>query len=203
MITTANETASKASLRMEAIRLRDSISPEIKKIRDKAIQNNLFETAAFIMARLVMFFASIRSEPNTLAMIDAALSMNKTIVLPRVNRKTRALEPYKVADLSELVPGYMDIPEPQPQRSAGVSAGDIDIIVMPGLAFDKTGGRVGYGGGYYDRLLSDIKGQLPVLAAIAYDEQIVERVPVMSYDVKVDMIVTESGVINCKGVAAW
>ncbi|MBF0554479.1 MAG: 5-formyltetrahydrofolate cyclo-ligase [Nitrospirae bacterium] len=201
MIAVENEQAAKASLRMEAIRVRDSIDPEIKRLKDKEIQNNLFKTEEFIKAKSVMFFASIRSEPNTLEMIQSALNIEKTIVLPRVNLKTRELEPYSVTGLHELVLGYMDIPEPLPERR--VCADDIDIIVMPGLAFDKSGGRIGYGGGYYDRLISAIKKQHPpVLAAIAYTQQVVEHVPVMSHDVRVDMIVTDAGVLYCRGESA-
>jgi 5-formyltetrahydrofolate cyclo-ligase len=202
MITTENETKVKVSLRREAVRIRDSIAAEIKQLRDREIQNNLFQTEEFIKAGTAMFFASIRSEPNTMDMIAAALCMNKTIVLPRVNLKTRALEPYEITDLSVLVPGYMDIPEPEPNRAARVPAADIDIIVMPGLAFDRTGGRIGYGGGYYDRFINAMRRQRPALAAIAYAEQIVEGVPVMRHDVRVDMIVLDSGVIYCVGGSA-
>ncbi|MBF0569089.1 MAG: 5-formyltetrahydrofolate cyclo-ligase [Nitrospirae bacterium] len=201
MIAVETEQAAKAALRTEAVRVRDSIAPEIKRLKDKEIQDNLFETEEFIKARMVMFFASIRSEPNTLDMIQSSLNINKTIVLPRVNLNTRELEPYAVRNLSELVLGYMDIPEPRPQRR--VCADDIDIIVMPGLAFDKSGGRIGYGGGYYDRFIGGRSDRRrPVLAAIAYGEQIFESVPVMSHDVRVDMIVTDSGVLYCRGGSA-
>ncbi|KWT83484.1 5-formyltetrahydrofolate cyclo-ligase [Candidatus Magnetominusculus xianensis] len=186
----------KAALRREALRLRDSIDPKTKKTKDSEIHKNLFQTREFTKAKSVMFFASIRSEPNTLDMIAAALTLNKIIVLPRVNLKERSLEPYIITNLFELVPGYMNIPEPHPELAAKCSAEDIDVIVMPGLAFDKSGGRVGYGGGYYDRFISGIKGQRPVLAAVAYDEQVMESVPVMSYDQRIDMIVTESGVFR-------
>ncbi|WP_420265355.1 5-formyltetrahydrofolate cyclo-ligase [Candidatus Magnetominusculus dajiuhuensis] len=201
MIAIGTEQAAKMVLRIEAVRVRDSIAPEIKRLKDKEIQDNLFETEEFIKAKMVMFFASIRSEPNTLDMIQSSLNIKKTIVLPRVNLNTRELEPYAVRNLSELVLGYMDIPEPRPQRR--VCADDIDIIVMPGLAFDKTGGRIGYGGGYYDRFIGGRSDRhRPVLAAIAYGEQIFESVPVMSHDVRVDMIVTDSGVLYCRGGSA-
>ncbi|MBF0515509.1 MAG: 5-formyltetrahydrofolate cyclo-ligase [Nitrospirae bacterium] len=196
----SDEKSAKASLRAEAIAARDSISPDIKKIKDSAIKKNLFQTGEFINSNSVMFFASVRSEPDTLTMITVALTMNKTVVLPRVDLKTRQLQPYVVADVSELIPGYMNILEPHPQRSKPVSIAAIDMIVMPGLAFDKSGGRLGYGGGYYDRFIGTADNtQHPVLAAIAYAQQIVERVPVMNYDVLVDMIVTELGVFDCRG----
>ncbi|MCG6553664.1 MAG: 5-formyltetrahydrofolate cyclo-ligase [Candidatus Magnetominusculus sp. LBB02] len=197
MMVTADDTTSKAALRKEAVYVRNAISSDIKKINDAAIYKNLFDTDEFINARSVMFFASIKSEPDTLTMIAAALSINKTVILPRTNLKTRALEPYIIKSLSELIPGYMGIPEPNPAACA--PAGDIDIIVMPGLAFDETGGRVGYGGGYYDRFISGMTIDRPTLAAVAYNIQVIEHVPVMSYDIKVDMIITESGVINCRG----
>ncbi|MBF0319006.1 MAG: 5-formyltetrahydrofolate cyclo-ligase [Nitrospirae bacterium] len=200
MTTVETQKAEKASLRRETIRVRDSIAPEIKSFRDKEIQRHLFQTKEFINAKVAMFFASIRSEPNTADMIMAALAMNKTIVLPRVNSETRELEPYEVKGLSELVLGYMDIPEPHPLRHHKFIANSIDIIVMPGLAFDSTGGRVGYGGGYYDRFIAAINKR-PTLAAIAYKEQILRRVPAMSHDISVDMIVSDSGVIYCRGGA--
>jgi 5-formyltetrahydrofolate cyclo-ligase len=97
--------------------------------------------------------------------------------------------------MGELKSGYMGIPEPSLPDERLVNLNEIDIVIIPGAAFDYSGNRLGYGAGYYDILLSGRKRRMPVIA-LAYEEQIVDSIPAEDHDVKVDMIVTDKRVIT-------
>ncbi|KJR42313.1 5-formyltetrahydrofolate cyclo-ligase [Candidatus Magnetoovum chiemensis] len=186
----------KSALRKEILKKRDSLSVASRHEKDKLIKERLFLNERFLTAKRLMFFASFRSEPDTIEMIKECLKMNKTVALPKVNVEKHALELYYISDLNDLSIGYKGIPEPLRSERAKTSLSSLDVIIMPGAAFDKKGGRLGYGGGYYDRLLSANNHKNPLLIAIAYDLQIVEKVPALDHDVKVDVIITDKRVIN-------
>ena len=184
----------KKELRAVAIRKRDAIAATEKEKKDRKIRERLFRLGEFADARVVMLFASFRSEVDTLPVIEHALGKNKTVILPRVDRKNRRLKLYNVKSTSELVTGYMGIPEPAEDREREVQASGIEMVLMPGLAFDPAGNRIGYGGGYYDRLVDGMDPK-PPLVAVAYEEQIVDRVPAEDHDILVDIIITDERVI--------
>jgi len=119
------------------------------------------------------------------------LAAGKTVVVPRVNTLARMLELYAVADLDrDVVPGHLGIPEPRPERPQ-VPRDAIEFVLVPGVAFDLAGRRLGYGGGYYDRLLPLLSPRAARVAG-AFEIQLVDRVPAASHDVAVDAIITES-----------
>ena len=101
---------------------------------------------------------------------------------------------------TELRPGPWRIPEPDPARCDLAAPADIDFILVPGVAFDPDGGRLGYGAGYYDRLLAAWPAPLPALVALAFEIQIVPAVPVLAGDHRVDLIVTESQTYSRRGL---
>ena len=104
---------------------------------------------------------------------------------------------HEVRDLdAELRPGTWGIPEPVPARNRLAAPDGIDFVLVPGLVFDPDGGRIGYGAGYYDRLLGSWPEPLPPLVAAAFDLQIVPAVPVLAADRRVDLVVTESRIYS-------
>jgi 5-formyltetrahydrofolate cyclo-ligase len=184
----------KASFRKEMIGRRDSIPAETRKIKSRAIEDNLYALEEFIKAETLLLFASFRSETDTTGMIRKALGMGKRVLLPKVEDAALAL--YRIADIGELSNGYMGIPEPSvlsDDRKAGLT--DIDAAIIPGAAFDNRGSRIGYGGGYYDRLLAGVQVEVPVVA-VCFEEQIVPAVPSEQHDVRVSVIVTDERVIR-------
>ena len=185
----------KKKTRKEMINLLESISPVVKKAKDKMIENNLLTLKEYKEARNVMLFASFRNEVDTFPVIKEALKSKQNVVLPRVNTDEKELELYLIQDIEELSPGYANIPEPVSVDTRVFPAKDIDLIMMPGLAFDSKGRRLGYGGGYYDRLL-DRLGSKPDLVAVAYSEQIINNVPATESDKKVNIIVTDMRTIT-------
>ncbi len=185
----------KKQLRNEIISRVKAIPPAVKKAKDKMIRENLLNTKFYNEAKTVMLYASFRDEIDTQPVIEDAIMKDKKVVLPRVNAEKKELELYSIDAVGGLRPGYMNIPEPQAIASRRVAAEDIEFIVVPGLAFDSEGGRLGYGGGYYDRLLGTIPSK-PTLIALSYEEQLVVSVPVTENDQKVDMIITDDRIIT-------
>ncbi len=191
----------KRVIRKEVLKKRDEISPDIKAVKNSLIKERLFSLPEFIAAKKVFFYASFRSEVETFSMIKESLGIGKKVVLPKVDKKRHRLRLYEIRDISELSPGYMGIPEPSLPDDRIVTLDDINLVIIPGAAFDYSGNRLGYGAGYYDILLSESKKKIPVVA-LAYEEQIVDSIPSEMHDVRVNMIVTDKLLIEIKSVFA-
>ncbi len=188
----------KASLRKELLEKRDAIPPEVRRVKSRLIGDRLLTLDEIRNARTVFIFASFRSEVDTSGLIDRLLADGKRIVLPVVEREHHKLLLYEIRDSVELRPGYMGIPEPSVRtEDRHAEIGDIDAVVIPGAGFDLAGNRLGYGGGYYDRLLSGLERRIPVIAP-AFEEQVADSVPSEPHDVGVDMIVTDRRVIRAR-----
>ncbi len=161
------------------------------------ITEQLLSLVEFSSAALPLLFASFRTEVNTIPIIQHLLGSSKPVVLPKVDLRTRGLLLYEVRAFEELLPGYRGIPEPSvtaDERARNIN--DMDAAVIPGAGFDATGCRIGYGGGYYDRLLSGLQRNIPLIA-VAYEEQVEESVPSEAHDRKVSIIVTDRRIIRC------
>jgi len=185
----------KASLRKEILAKRSSIPPEVRKTKDGKIQKRLFGVEEFKAAKTIFFFASFRSEVDTFGMIRKTLAGGRRVVLPRVEGQNLGL--YEIKSLDELISGCMNIPEPSVLTDdRKVTINDVDVVVIPGAAFDERGNRIGYGGGFYDRLLEELQKTIPIIAP-TYDEQVINSVPAFAYDKKVGIIVTDRRVIRC------
>ena len=179
----------KKILRKQVLDARDRLPVDERAVKSREIGRKLFALPEFLSARVVMFFASFRSEVDTVPMIRQALQSGKRIILPKV--KGKALELFEITDFdADMVSGAWGIPEPRKGKSGHLE--DVDLMVVPGAAFDERGNRIGYGAGYYDKLLPAFKG---VTVALAFEEQIVSNVPVDAHDVPVRKIVTEKRVI--------
>jgi 5-formyltetrahydrofolate cyclo-ligase len=185
----------KAIIRKEILSRRDSIPPAVKKSKDRAIEERLSGLNEFKTANMIFFFASFRSEVDTFGMIRTSLSNGRRVALPKVEGK--ALRLYEIKNLDELVSGCMNIPEPSVLTDdRNIDINDVDVVIIPGAAFDETGNRMGYGGGFYDKLLAGLEKSIPIIAP-TYEEQVIESVPVDSHDKKVGIIVTDRRVIRC------
>ena len=194
----------KKSLRVLLLAKRDSISKESKKIKDDAIRKRLFSLEYFKESRTILFYASFRSEADTIKAIQNTLKLKKRVALPVVDTEHKQLKLYEIHDISELSAGYMGIPEPVAARALNMSLNEIDIEIIPGIGFDLKGNRLGYGAGYYDKLLSHkskrlskTKGRITTIA-LAFEEQIAGKIPSEPHDIRVDLIVTEKRLIRCK-----
>lgn len=166
-----------------------------RRRKDVSIRNRLFNTQEFKVAKKVLFYASFRTEVDTIGMIEEALKMNKRVIVPKVVKEGHRLRLYEIKDIGELTPGYMGIPEPTHTDERLININDIDLVIIPGAGFDYSGNRLGYGAGYYDILLSEVREKI-LLIGLAYEEQIVSSIPSEVHDIKVDMIITDEQVIK-------
>ena len=182
----------KKLLRKQILTARDRLSPEERAAKSRMIAERLFALPEFTSANVVMFFSSFRSEVETGPMIRLALSTGKRVILPKVNGKELAL--YEIRDFDrDVVPGAWGIPEPANAMTARLD--DVDLVIMPGAAFDEQGNRVGYGAGFYDKLLSAFH---KTTIALAFEAQIVPHVPADPHDVPMNKIVTETRTITAQ-----
>ncbi len=187
----------KKELRKRVQELRDALPLETRVRLSARIAENLWTVPEFAAANTVLFFISFRSEVDTLPMIERALGEGKRVCVPCTNMKDKSMVASRLRNLEEdLQMGNYDILEPRPECLDPVPPEEIDVVLMPGVAFDLTGGRLGYGGGYYDRFLEKCKPGC-LLIAVAFELQVVEHVPCADHDRHIHKIVTEKRIIDC------
>jgi 5-formyltetrahydrofolate cyclo-ligase len=186
----------KRSLRDAILAMRDALDPAWREEASAAIAARIGEDAFFHRARTVLLTLPFRSEWNAMLVVERALAAGKIVAVPRVEPAERMLRAYRIADAGrDIEPGYRGIPEPRVGCPA-IALDRIDWVLVPGVAFDTAGRRLGYGGGYYDRLLPFVS---PTAARVAgaFDMQIVDAVPTAAHDLGVDVVVTEQRTLYC------
>jgi 5-formyltetrahydrofolate cyclo-ligase len=180
----------KRAVRERVLAARDAVPAEARAAAARRIVERIVALPSFAAARSVQVTLPFRSEWDTLPLVRAALAAGKTVALPRVDVGTRMLVLHAIRDpATDVAAGYQGIAEPRPHCPV-VAPAAIDWVLVPGVAFDATGGRLGYGGGYFDRLLPLLGRAVPRVAG-AFALQVVARVPAAPHDLKVDTIVTE------------
>ena len=190
-----DEAAQKARLRREMIARRDAL-PEAERGRiAEALTEELVRLPEYANARSVLATMAIGSEWDTRALLDRARADGKRVVLPRLSPPPRRLELHFVDDLDRhLIPGIWDIPEPDPARCAPARLDEVDFAVVPALAADRQGYRLGYGAGYFDQLLSGRTPRTFCVTALPAGF-VVEKLPRHAHDVAVHMVLNERGPI--------
>jgi len=187
--------ADKLALRRTVLARRDALPPAERAGFSRRITATLLSLPALAGARCVLAYLSFGSEFDTSELIAALRERGTVLVLPRVERDTRTLALHEVADLeADLAPGVWGIREPRPERCPRVPRERVDLVLAPGVAFTAQGGRLGYGGGFYDRLLGEWP-QRPTVLAAAFDVQLLDELPLAAHDVPVDLVVTETRIL--------
>ena len=161
----------------------------------------------FVMARSVLLYASYGSEAATWQLIAHCLSVGTKTALPRVSDQDNRLHIWQILSLEDLAPGYRGINEPCAFPNRDISLEDIDIVVVPGIAFDESCNRLGHGKGFYDKLLASVERiggcnasiRKPFLTGLAYEEQIVPSIYCEPYDIKMDAVITDKRTIYRHG----
>lgn len=185
----------KRALRRRILRDRDAAESAVRRGWSEAIAGRLMARPEMQRARTVHLFASFGSEVDTLPVVRRLLETGRRPVLPVVVREAWTMEHAAISGLEDLVPGFKGILEPAGQCPR-VAPAEIDLVVVPGLAFDRSGGRLGYGGGFYDRFLAECPAPR---VALAFSLQVVDAVPRDARDLPVDLVITEEEEIPCPG----
>lgn len=188
----------KISLRKEILQKRAKISKEDNLIFSNIVANSIYEMKDYKNAKTIMCFISFANEIDTRKLIETAIKQGKTVVIPITIPETKELKVSQILDFSELEKGFYNILTPKEEFIRYIDPSTIDLVLVPGVVFAKNGYRIGYGGGYYDRFLSKLDNSIPKFA-IGFDLQVVDEVPTESFDIPVDLIITEKRTINCSG----
>ena len=138
--------------RRQALALRDALPPDLRKRHSGRIARQILSSERWQAARTVFCYVSVGSEVDTRTLLDAALAAGKRLLTPRC-RPGGSMDACSLDALTGLCPGRYGIPEP-PREAPPAAPGEIDLALVPGLAFDRSGGRIGFGCGYYDRFLA-------------------------------------------------
>jgi len=185
----------KLEIRNEISKILGTLSESERSQKTKIIEDRLLEFANFLEAKTSLLYMNSSNEVATQEIIKRCFDYNRVIVLPAFIKETHEMSLMKIDNLeSELQPGPRGVLEPNPARCKKVPIENIDIAIIPGVAFDEKGGRIGTGEGYYDRFIP----QLTITTrkvALAFENQIIPQVPMESHDKHVDIIITEERII--------
>ena len=188
----------KKSLRKEILAKRNIMDAIEKEEKDRKILDEFYESNYYREAKNIFIYISYDSEVNTKGIIKKALRDNKKIYVPRTEFKTRLMDAVEITSLNNLIESEYGILEPSVEEPH-IDPNEIDLIVVPGVAFDRNGGRMGYGAGFYDRYFKKINEdnmKKVIKLALAYDFQILEKIPMNEQDVPVNYIITETKFIH-------
>jgi len=179
----------KKDLRKELLKKRTALPTNIRKELDTKIVSNLLSLSEVRESEKVLLYCPSKGEPNIYPLLKTFLKQGKSLALPRV--KGNEIEAVVVKDLRCLKEGAFNIPEPPEGRV--IEPEELDSVVLPGIAFDREGNRLGFGKGFYDRLLKRVSAPK---VGVAYSFQVLDSLPTDSWDVPVDVVVTEKEVIR-------
>lgn len=183
---------SKASLRKKLLQKLRLQKDEERLRKSRLIRDKLFSSAPFQKARTVLFYASFDGEVSTWEMMQQAKEKGKEIGLPVISRSHRKIVPSRVLNIdTELELGPYGVMQPKTSFLRPIALLDIDLVVVPGVAFDKHGNRLGRGKGYYDRLLAQLPPSIPAIG-LAYAFQILDELPQLAcHDCPVITVITD------------
>lgn len=181
----------KAEVRKEILGKRKYMSKEEVQSLSNKIQNYILEWNPYKESKGIMAYMDFRNEVKTDKIINNAFEEGKTLVLPKSIKETITILPCIVESIGDLKLGTYGIMEPDDKNIADINT--IDMVLVPGVAFDKDGYRLGYGAGYYDRFLKDYKG---IKVGLCFDLQWVHNVYKDEHDISMDYLITERGIIR-------
>ena len=198
-----------ASVREQKRRIRGSILalrrelPEPERVaRSRRVWEHLTGLPCYQHARVLLGYMAFDNEVLTDGLLRQAMASGKQVVLPVVQADRRRLALYAVRNLErDVAPGYRGILEPRPLYTWLVALTQLELVLLPGVAFDLRGVRLGFGVGCYDRLLGELPQGIPTVG-LAFDFQVIPRLPRQPHDIALDAIVMESRVIWCSSPSA-
>ena len=189
----------KAEIRAQMRTRRAAVDATAQHAASQAITAALLARAEFQCAREVALFLSLPQELETDELLAACRARGKQVCVPVWDAPTRTYLLARLAPAQELTAGPHGVPEPVAWEA--VDPQSVDLVVVPGMAFDRRGGRLGYGKGYYDRILATCRATCSEIG-VGYAWQVIDGdLPLSSHDVRMDLLVTDGGVVDCRAAA--
>ncbi|MGE5703329.1 MAG: 5-formyltetrahydrofolate cyclo-ligase [Clostridia bacterium] len=185
--------ARKQALRQEILARRKALTEGERQQFSSQAAEHLAKLGVLAQCRTVMAFFPFRDEIDTRPFLAMALKRGQQIWLPYTDQQNKRIVPFVFTDENSLKQGAYGICEPDPDTAEPADAGALDAVIMPGSAFDRQGGRMGYGEGYYDRFLASLSHR-PILIGLSFEVQLVDELPMEPHDFRVQYVTTESGV---------
>ena len=185
----------KKEWRQKLLERRKALGPRKREEYSRQIVQNLLEDPLYQGSKVVLLYVSFGTEVQTLALIKHALEQGKEVYLPRTLLQEKRLSLHRLFELDELEPGAYGILEP-PSGNPELAPEALELVVTPGVGFDLRGGRLGYGGGFYDRLFQEAPKAHRL--ALAFSCQVVEELPLEPHDQRMERLITEKGPLLCK-----
>ena len=183
-------------LRREAINKRNELYLEIKSKYDNLILKKVIDSDIYKNSESIFIYVSFGSEVDTKEIINYALMDNKKIYVPKTDKSKKEMKAIRIHSLDKMIVDKWGILEPI-DVDKNKFGEKFDLIIMPGVVFDRSGNRIGYGGGYYDKYISAIKCK-SVKLALAYDFQVINKIESEEHDINVDCIITNDKFIYIK-----
>ena len=185
----------KHEIRTEITKLLTDMSDDVRNEKTQAIEDRLFEFANFLESNITLLYMNTENEVATRNIIKRTIEYNKIVVLPVFDMEKHRMDLMKVENLeNQLKRGPRGVQEPNTTKSKKVPIDSIDIAIVPGIAFDEKGARIGTGMGFYDRLIPN----LPITTrkvALSFEDQLIQQVPMEHHDKHVDIIITDKRII--------
>lgn len=185
----------KNELRKKLKKIRDDIPSDKRKIEEKIIAETLLNSEIYKNSKSIFIYNSFRSEVDTSYIIEEALDFGKIVALPITNPIDHSMEAYEINKDGVFIQDEYGIQSPDTKTSKIINPKEIDLAIVPLLAFDNFGNRLGYGGGYYDRYLPRLREDA-ICVGLAFSNQFIEEIPIEKYDKKLDYVITVKYIEN-------
>jgi 5-formyltetrahydrofolate cyclo-ligase len=185
----------KEHLRKKLLEIRRQIGDDLIEMASQGVWSHLQKTPQFVEAQTIAAFASTRNEIDTYPILEGIINLGKKLLLPHVTKNKTDLSFHEIKDLNHLSPGEFGILAPNPIHPFEIDK--VDLILVPGLAFDQRGYRLGFGKGYYDRALPHLK-KTALSIGLCYSFQVVDQVPVGPLDIPVKALLHEKDLEFCE-----
>ncbi len=173
----------------------NEITPNEKEKLDNEIKEQLFTYKHYLRSETIGLTIAMKNEVNTKSIIEAAWSEGKKVAVPKCDPKSKQMTFYYLTEWNQLETVYFGLKEPKPEETIICHTHEIDLLVVPGLIFDQKGYRIGFGGGFYDRFLQNYPN---ATVSLAYEFQLVDSVPVESFDIPVQAIITNEQLLSVR-----
>lgn len=185
----------KKRLRRDMLGRRRNLSAAEKAARSEQIANWFCAWPIYRASRTIMLYLEMPDEPQTELMIRDALSRGKRVCVPLLGKTYGEMAAAEITSLDDLIIGKLGLKMPNPDKARLVLATDIDLVVVPAVAFDRDGNRLGMGAGYYDRFLE--QNHDSVLLGITWTCQLADNIPCEEHDIQMQYLLTEEGFLSC------